>query len=651
MNLLPKSKSDFREKSYWDSFFKKRGNKAFEWYGEYGELCGILHKYIKTKDSILMVGCGNSTLGADLFDVGYNKLVNIDISNKVVDQMKRQRPDMNFAVQDVTDMSGFAEDQEYTVALDKGTLDAMFTGAEDASMVDKMFSEINRVLKFGGRYIVITLLQPHILEHVSKYFTDRGWPLRIVRCKEADLGKSPADRRFPVFVLIATKFKPMANMKPVLEFGLSSESVPTRLSSSEELVSSVKGIQQFAAVRAGIAKGTFNADARNNSDVSLDLVDADGRVRYSMFLAEQSESHITANRAFAVFIVPQGRETEWLFGSVDGRSQLCKSSGSRRLVVVHLQRNQVYESLDQVKSELSANVMELAPPDLSSNSDVPIMSVGEDNSVGNRLERCHGNSETSGQYVVEDVSVNGEWFRRLIFLHNAGIVQSEAKLKLVKGGKKRVLDLNYLCQQYHTFMIGAMGAKPKANVLVVGLGGGVLPSYIVAKFPKVSVDCVEVDPLVARLAKDQFGLQESARLSVKVIEGAEFVKQQADKKYDVVIVDVDNKDSSIRMARPSRPFTKTDFIRSVKTNCLTDKGIFVLHFSCWDSDLRNKAVCTLREEFSSVLNYPLSSDDEGVTFCSSKSKEELLAEFKAVNTEAKDDLIDLEDAMKNLCSL
>ena len=98
---------------------------------------------------------------------------------------------MNFAVQDVTDMSGFAEDQEYTVALDKGeckqskdistgwqksncpvsagTLDAMFTGAEDASMVDKMFSEINRVLKFGGRYIVITLLQPHILEHVSKY--------------------------------------------------------------------------------------------------------------------------------------------------------------------------------------------------------------------------------------------------------------------------------------------------------------------------------------------------------------------------------------------------------------------------------------------------------------------------------------------------
>ena len=51
MDLLPKNHQEFRQKEYWDSFFKKRGKKAFEWYGEYGELCGILHKYIKTKDT------------------------------------------------------------------------------------------------------------------------------------------------------------------------------------------------------------------------------------------------------------------------------------------------------------------------------------------------------------------------------------------------------------------------------------------------------------------------------------------------------------------------------------------------------------------------------------------------------------------------
>lgn len=71
MNLLPKSSKEFGQKDYWDSFFKKRGNQAFEWYGEYPELCNQLHKYIKPKDHVLVVGCGNSVLGNDLYDVGY----------------------------------------------------------------------------------------------------------------------------------------------------------------------------------------------------------------------------------------------------------------------------------------------------------------------------------------------------------------------------------------------------------------------------------------------------------------------------------------------------------------------------------------------------------------------------------------------------
>lgn len=68
--LLPKTASEFGSTKYWDQFFKNRGKAAFEWYGEYPELCGILHKYVKPKDDVLMVGCGNSKLSADLYDVG-----------------------------------------------------------------------------------------------------------------------------------------------------------------------------------------------------------------------------------------------------------------------------------------------------------------------------------------------------------------------------------------------------------------------------------------------------------------------------------------------------------------------------------------------------------------------------------------------------
>ena len=100
MSLLPKNHQEFRQKEYWDSFFKKRGKRAFEWYGEYGELCGILHKYIKPTDNILSIGCGNSTLSADLYDVGYKKQKNIDLSDTAIRQMNHlhnvQRPELTY---------------------------------------------------------------------------------------------------------------------------------------------------------------------------------------------------------------------------------------------------------------------------------------------------------------------------------------------------------------------------------------------------------------------------------------------------------------------------------------------------------------------------------------------------------------------------
>lgn len=89
MSLLPRTHQDFKEKEYWNTFFSKRGKQAFEWYsisccecynnhchlffryGEYAELCGELHKYIKPHEDILIVGCGNSNLSMDLYDVGY----------------------------------------------------------------------------------------------------------------------------------------------------------------------------------------------------------------------------------------------------------------------------------------------------------------------------------------------------------------------------------------------------------------------------------------------------------------------------------------------------------------------------------------------------------------------------------------------------
>jgi hypothetical protein len=72
--------------------------------------------------------------------------------------------------------------------------------------------------------------------------------------------------------------------------------------------------------------------------------------------------------------------------------------------------------------------MELSPSGLSSGEQVPFLSVGQD-TLGERIERCRGRSNFSGEFVVEDVKVNQDYFRRLIFCSNPNLTQSEAKLK------------------------------------------------------------------------------------------------------------------------------------------------------------------------------------------------------------------------------
>jgi len=58
----------------------------------------------------------------------------------------------------------------------------------------------------------------------------------------------------------------------------------------------------------------------------------------------------------------------------------------------------------------------------------PIMTV--DNDIGNRKIVFQGQSEFSGDFVIEDVSCNGKVLRRLIFLNNPNVIQSEVELNI-----------------------------------------------------------------------------------------------------------------------------------------------------------------------------------------------------------------------------
>ena len=181
MSLLPRHHAEFQLQSYWEGFFSKR-RTPFEWYGEYADLCHVLHKYMKPSSNVLMVGCGNSKLSEDLYDAGIINIANIDISEIVIKQMSarnnKKRPKMSFSQMDALNMN--FKDESFDCVLDKGTLDAIFSKVDEGTTAntDQMWLEIHRVLKVAGRYVCITLAQEHILKRILTNFCSE-WLLRV----------------------------------------------------------------------------------------------------------------------------------------------------------------------------------------------------------------------------------------------------------------------------------------------------------------------------------------------------------------------------------------------------------------------------------------------------------------------------------------
>lgn len=64
--LLPDSFEEFRSVKFWDGFFESRGQKPFEWYGDWRQLRPFLERDCSSGKEVLVVGCGNSELSANL---------------------------------------------------------------------------------------------------------------------------------------------------------------------------------------------------------------------------------------------------------------------------------------------------------------------------------------------------------------------------------------------------------------------------------------------------------------------------------------------------------------------------------------------------------------------------------------------------------
>ncbi|KFP74892.1 Methyltransferase-like 13, partial [Apaloderma vittatum] len=588
---------------------------------------------------VLVVGCGNSELSEQMYDVGMcEDIMNIDISDAVIRQMQERsrskRPKMSYLLMDMLQMD--FPDAHFQVVLDKGTLDAILTDEEEATLakVDKMFAEISRVLQVGGRYLCVSLAQAHVLKKAVEYFSQEGWVVRVHQ-----VAGSGDKQQFvlPVFVYVMTKFRKITGSAPqILEICPEEQEKPMRVESAERLVAAVKDRQHYALLCSQLSKTPCG------EQVSLDLCDKEsGKPRYTLHVVDSPSVKSSRDNHFAIFIIPQGRETEWLFGTEEGRRQLAASAGFGRLVTVALHREQHYEGMAGIQAELSGKVMELAPPGLPARQQVPFLSVGGD--IGVRTVRHRGTSPLSGEYVVEDVKGDGTcYFRRLLFLRNRNVVQSEARLldpTPLPGQKKRrkdkrkssaaeppaAIDKSYLCCEHHKAMVaglcllGSPDCLPGTTltVLVVGLGGGSLPLFVHDYFSQARVTVAEIDPSMLEVATRWFGFSQGDRLQVHVSDGLDYVAKlaaEAPAHYDAVMFDVDSKDLMVGMSCPPPAFVEKPFLQKVKT-ILRPEGVFVLNLVCRDAQLKESVLATLREVFPLLYARRIEGEVNEILFC------------------------------------
>lgn len=85
---LPKSNTDYGQRQYWDERFSNEDQ--YEWLVSYSDVAQQLAPFLSADKRILVVGCGNSSFSADLYDAGYRQICSLDYSRVVIEEMRKQ---------------------------------------------------------------------------------------------------------------------------------------------------------------------------------------------------------------------------------------------------------------------------------------------------------------------------------------------------------------------------------------------------------------------------------------------------------------------------------------------------------------------------------------------------------------------------------
>lgn len=116
--------------------------------------------------------------------------------------------------------------------------------------------------------------------------------------------------------------------------------------------------------------------------------------------------------------------------------------------------------------------------------------------------------------------------------------------RMCRIGRQSCLNLanpRHFALRYTRMAMGGLlftGAAPQ-RVLIVGLGGGTIPTALREVLPEAQIDVVEIDPAVTRVARKYFGFRDDAKMKVYEVDGRVYVKRalREGTRYDAILLD------------------------------------------------------------------------------------------------------------------
>ncbi|XP_060098787.1 EEF1A lysine methyltransferase 4 [Heteronotia binoei] len=185
---LPDCNARYRDRSFWEARYREEGAAPAEWFGGLECFRQQLEAELSPTDRILVLGCGNSALSYNLYQLGYTDITSIDYSAACIASMQdyyAHCPELQWVVMDAQALA--FQDASFDVVLEKGTLDSMMVEETDPwhvsqeakTLLERVLTEVSRVLQPRGRFISITFAQPHFRKcHYAQ--PAYGWSTRHV---------------------------------------------------------------------------------------------------------------------------------------------------------------------------------------------------------------------------------------------------------------------------------------------------------------------------------------------------------------------------------------------------------------------------------------------------------------------------------------